>query len=42
MSKRGTKGEGGHILHSVFFLLREEHLRYGDEVFYMRILEGGH
>jgi hypothetical protein len=41
MSKRGAKGEGGHILHLVFFLLREEHLRYGNEVFCMRMLEGG-
>jgi hypothetical protein len=41
MSKRGTKGEGGHILHLFIFLLREELLEDGDEVSFVRRLELG-
>jgi hypothetical protein len=41
MSKRGAKGEGGRILHLVICLLREELLEDGDEVSFVRMLEGG-
>ena len=39
--KEGPKGEGGHILHLVICLLREELLEDGDEVNFVRMLEGG-
>ena len=41
MSKRGVKGEGGHILHLFICLLREELLKDGDEVSFVRRLELG-
>jgi hypothetical protein len=34
--------KGGRILHCEFCLLREQHLSFGDEVFCMRLSEGGH
>jgi hypothetical protein len=42
MSKRGAKGEGGHILHLVICSLREELLEDEDEVYFVRILELEH
>jgi hypothetical protein len=39
--KEGAKGEGGRILHLVICLLREELLEDGDEVNFVRMLEGG-
>jgi hypothetical protein len=41
MSKRGAKGEGGHILHCLSCSLREEFLLDGDEVSFVRRLELG-
>jgi hypothetical protein len=41
MSKRGAKGEGGHILHLVICSLREELLEDEDEVSFVRMLELG-
>jgi hypothetical protein len=41
MSKRGAKGEGGRIVHSLICSLREELLEDEHEVNFVRMLELG-